>query len=211
MSRSSFAQQFHAAFGVPPVKFLHDVRLRRAAEMFQRSPELAIDQVAGRVGFTSRSHFSREFKKRFGTSPRGLPGRLAYPSDPGLGAPASPVLRLSALGTARTSLPIALTPPQTLRRGPCLRKIRSLSDGTTFEGKLLSESPQGLCKVGFNVVPSAAEGPGAVGGRPDKRSSLFIRRTAPSPGPEEASSGRHWGGIQTLRRPWRHPVIPSLT
>jgi AraC-like DNA-binding protein len=69
MSRSSFAERFQEAFGVPPMKFLHDVRLRRAAEMFQKSPELLIDQVARRVGFTSRSHFSREFKRRFGASP----------------------------------------------------------------------------------------------------------------------------------------------
>ena len=69
MSRSSFADRFHKAFGVPPMKFLHDVRLRRAAEMFQKSPELSIDQVARHVGLTSRSHFSREFKRRFGASP----------------------------------------------------------------------------------------------------------------------------------------------
>ena len=69
MSRSSFAERFHDAFGVPPMKFLRDVRLRRAAEMFQRNPGLSIDQVARDVGFTSRSHFSREFKGRFGASP----------------------------------------------------------------------------------------------------------------------------------------------
>ena len=69
MSRSSFTQRFHDAFGVPPMKFLHDVRLRLAAEKFQRDPELTIGQVAGHVGFTSRSHFSREFKRRFGTAP----------------------------------------------------------------------------------------------------------------------------------------------
>ena len=69
MSRSSFAKRFHDTFGVPPMKFLHDVRLRRAADMFQKKPEPSIDQVARHVGFTSRSHFSREFKRRFGASP----------------------------------------------------------------------------------------------------------------------------------------------
>ena len=77
MSRSSFVERFHDAFGVPPMKFLHDVRLRRAADMFQRNPELATDQVAGQVGFTSRSHFSREFKKRFGASPAAFRGAWA--------------------------------------------------------------------------------------------------------------------------------------
>lgn len=69
MSRSSFAERFHDAFGVSPMKFLHDVRLRRAAEMFHRDPDVDTDQVARRVGFRSRSHFSRAFKRRFGASP----------------------------------------------------------------------------------------------------------------------------------------------
>ena len=79
MGRSSFAERFHDAFGVPPMKFLHDVRLRRAAEMFQRDPTLAVDQVAGRVGFTSRSHFSQEFKRRFGASPAAFRGGWLTP------------------------------------------------------------------------------------------------------------------------------------
>ena len=74
MSRSAFADRFHQAFGVPPMKFLHDVRLRRAAEMFQRNPELGTEQVASIVGFTSRSYFSQEFKNRFGASPAAFRG-----------------------------------------------------------------------------------------------------------------------------------------
>ena len=79
MSRSSFAERFHDAFGVAPMKFLHDVRLRRAADMFQRDPSLAIDDVASRVGFTSRSHFSREFKRRFGAPPAAFRGAWLTP------------------------------------------------------------------------------------------------------------------------------------
>ena len=74
MSRSAFAARFHEAFGVPPIKFLHDVRLRHAAELFRKSPELTIDQVARRVGFASRSYFSKEFKERFGASPAAFRG-----------------------------------------------------------------------------------------------------------------------------------------
>ena len=69
MSRSTFSARFHGAFGVPPMQFLHDVRLRRSAELFQTNPALTIDQVAGRVGFASRSYFSQQFKARFGLSP----------------------------------------------------------------------------------------------------------------------------------------------
>ena len=83
MSRSSFAERFNDAFGVPPMRFLHDVRLRRAAEMLQRDPGLAIDLVASRVGFTSRSHFSREFKRRFGASPGAFRSAWLTPRTPG--------------------------------------------------------------------------------------------------------------------------------
>ena len=69
MSRSTFSARFHEAFGVPPMQFLHDVRLRRSAELFQTNPALTIDQVANRVGFASRSYFSQQFKGRFGLSP----------------------------------------------------------------------------------------------------------------------------------------------
>ena len=69
MSRSSFSTRFHQAFGIPPMQFLHDVRLRRSAELLQRNPGLTVDQVASRVGFASRSYFSQEFKGRFGVSP----------------------------------------------------------------------------------------------------------------------------------------------
>ena len=69
MSRSTFSARFHEAFGVPPMQFLHDVRLRRSAELFQRNPGLTVEQVARRVGFASRSHFSQEFRDRFGLSP----------------------------------------------------------------------------------------------------------------------------------------------
>ena len=79
MSRSAFAERFHAAFGTSPMSFVHDVRLRRAAEILQRTPELSIEQVAHRVGFTSRSHFSSEFKARFGSSPAAFRGGWLTP------------------------------------------------------------------------------------------------------------------------------------
>ena len=69
MSRSTFSARFHEAFGVPPMQFLHDVRLRWSAELFERNPELPIEQVAHRVGLASRSYLSEEFKRRFGVSP----------------------------------------------------------------------------------------------------------------------------------------------
>ena len=69
MSRSVFAERFRATFGFTPINFLHDVRLRRAAELLRQRGKTSIEQVAHRVGFNSRSHFSRAFKDHFGLSP----------------------------------------------------------------------------------------------------------------------------------------------
>ena len=68
MSRSAFAEKFTAAFGRSPMSLVHHVRMQRAAQLLQQ-PSLSIDEVAGRVGFSSRSHFSRAFKKHCGTAP----------------------------------------------------------------------------------------------------------------------------------------------
>jgi AraC family transcriptional regulator, activator of mtrCDE len=68
MSRSTFVRHFEQCFGRTPMDYVRDVRLRRAAQLL-RVGELAIDGVAGKVGFASRSHFSRAFHEQFGCSP----------------------------------------------------------------------------------------------------------------------------------------------
>ena len=68
MSRSTFAERFTAAFGRTPMSFVHHIRMQRAVELLERGG-LPVDQVARQTGFTSRSHFSRAFKKHTGLSP----------------------------------------------------------------------------------------------------------------------------------------------
>lgn len=61
MSRAAFAARFRQAFGRPPMQFLKEVRLRRAARLLATT-DLPVKAVAARVGFASRSYFSRAFK-----------------------------------------------------------------------------------------------------------------------------------------------------
>ena len=68
MSRTVFAEHFHAAFGAPPMTFLRDVRLRRAAALLHEGRH-SVAQVAAAVGFSSRAHFATAFRKRFGEPP----------------------------------------------------------------------------------------------------------------------------------------------
>jgi len=69
LSRSSFARRFRDTFGRPPMEYLRDIRLRRAAQFLRRDPPPSVHAVASRVGFRSRSQFSRAFKKYFGQAP----------------------------------------------------------------------------------------------------------------------------------------------
>jgi AraC-like DNA-binding protein len=68
MSRSVFAKRFHEGLGRPPMDYVREVRLRSGARLLGR-PELSVDAVAARVGFASRSHFSKAFSAQFGCSP----------------------------------------------------------------------------------------------------------------------------------------------
>ncbi len=68
MSRAAFAERFRATFERSPMAFLRDLRLRGAARLLAET-DLPVKTVAGRVGFASRSHFSRAFKASFGTDP----------------------------------------------------------------------------------------------------------------------------------------------
>lgn len=68
MSRSAFARRFADCFHRPPMDYLRDVRLRRAAQLLGRE-DLSVEEVASKVGFSSRSHFSHTFHEHFGASP----------------------------------------------------------------------------------------------------------------------------------------------
>ena len=68
MSRSTFARHFEQCFARTLMDYLRDVRLRRAAQLLQVGGS-SVDGVAGKVGYASRSHFSRAFSEQFGCSP----------------------------------------------------------------------------------------------------------------------------------------------
>ncbi|HEX5259269.1 MAG TPA: helix-turn-helix domain-containing protein [Sphingomicrobium sp.] len=68
MSRSAFIGHFSAEYGRTPCEFLQTVRLRSAARLLL-STELPVKCVAARVGYASRSQFSRAFKLAYGADP----------------------------------------------------------------------------------------------------------------------------------------------
>ena len=71
MSRSAFASHFHDAFERTPIDFVKEVRLNLAARLL-RTTDLPVKVVARRVGYASRSYFSRAFKARYRVDPLGF-------------------------------------------------------------------------------------------------------------------------------------------
>lgn len=59
---------FEIWIGMPPMRFLHCVRLDKAAELMEQS-FLQVKQVGYATGLTDKSHFTRDFKQRFGSTP----------------------------------------------------------------------------------------------------------------------------------------------
>ena len=68
MSRTTFSERFHKAFGRPAMDFVREVRLRGAARLLKQSQE-PIKTVASRMGFASRSNFTHAFKELYGVAP----------------------------------------------------------------------------------------------------------------------------------------------
>ena len=68
MSRTTFAQRFHSAFGRTAMDFVREVRLRGAAKLLRQSQD-PIKTIAARMGYASRSNFSNAFREFFGVGP----------------------------------------------------------------------------------------------------------------------------------------------
>jgi AraC-like DNA-binding protein len=84
MSRSVFASRFCESMDRPPMEVLKEMRLDRAAELLART-DLPVKAIASRVGYSSRSAFTRAFRashpvgpaafrlEERGASPAGIP------------------------------------------------------------------------------------------------------------------------------------------
>lgn len=68
MSRTAFSNAFSQAFGQTPMDFVQKSRLHRAAQLLAAT-ELPVKVIAASLGFASRSHFSRAFRRAYGADP----------------------------------------------------------------------------------------------------------------------------------------------
>ena len=68
MSRSGFRQQFRVMTGVPPVTYLLRLRLEKATALLRLSD--SVSEAGMRAGFPDTNYFTRQFRARYGISPR---------------------------------------------------------------------------------------------------------------------------------------------
>ena len=68
-NRLKLNQGFHAAYGVTPYQYLRDCRLWMAKRLLTLST-LSVEQIAGAVGYSSRNHFAKAFRKQTGLNPK---------------------------------------------------------------------------------------------------------------------------------------------
>jgi AraC-like DNA-binding protein len=69
MSLRAFERGFHAAFHLTPQRFLRKLRLRIASRALIEGDQ-SLSAIALNCGFADQSHFSREFRRQFGRTPR---------------------------------------------------------------------------------------------------------------------------------------------
>lgn len=68
LSVPHFQKLFKTNIGIPPLAFLHDLRLEKAREYLETT-FWQIQEVRINAGFHDDSHFTRDFKKKFGVTP----------------------------------------------------------------------------------------------------------------------------------------------
>jgi AraC family transcriptional regulator len=70
MSPFHFARAFKTATGQPPHRYITHRRMKRA-KMLLAVTRLPVAEVAYRVGFSNQSHFTAQFRRSTGTTPKG--------------------------------------------------------------------------------------------------------------------------------------------
>jgi AraC family transcriptional regulator len=64
-----FERAFRQSLGLPPHRYVLERRVSAARDLLLTHPNLAIDEIARKLGFSSSSHLSAAFSRRMGCSP----------------------------------------------------------------------------------------------------------------------------------------------
>ncbi|MDO5423800.1 MAG: AraC family transcriptional regulator [Eubacteriales bacterium] len=78
LSSYYISKLFKSETGDTPINFLISLRMRKAREILDASPECPIQEVAAAVGYEDAYHFSKLFKRYYGLSPMYYKARRYY-------------------------------------------------------------------------------------------------------------------------------------
>lgn len=71
ISERSFSRKFHSCFGESPYKWMQKKKAEQVLEMIS-DPELSFQEISGKLGFSSPSHFTAYCRRMYGMSPTKL-------------------------------------------------------------------------------------------------------------------------------------------
>ncbi|TFW29275.1 helix-turn-helix domain-containing protein [Duganella callida] len=80
MSRTVFHREFVACYGSSPLVMLRTLRLKRAEELL-RQTDMPVKTITARLGYRSRSHFSKLFKDAYGIDPEQFRRQRSLPAE----------------------------------------------------------------------------------------------------------------------------------
>jgi transcriptional regulator GlxA family with amidase domain len=87
LAERSFKRRFARATGVPPLEYVHTLRLEESKHLLEATDQ-AVEQIAEQVGYEDASFFGRLFRRKVGLTPaqyrrrfRSLRQALAQPAD----------------------------------------------------------------------------------------------------------------------------------
>jgi transcriptional regulator GlxA family with amidase domain len=69
LSRRQLERLFERDLGMTPARYLRELRLERGRHLLQQT-RMPVIEIAMACGFASAAHFSRSFRRRYGTSPK---------------------------------------------------------------------------------------------------------------------------------------------
>jgi len=70
---SRLSELFNKAFGVSPIQYINELRLKKASQLLKYS-DMNVSEISDYLGFSSVHYFSRFFKKNTGQNPSELTG-----------------------------------------------------------------------------------------------------------------------------------------
>jgi len=88
LSSSRFSHLFRRETGQSPARYLHNLRIDCALTLLCDST-MSIKEVMAAVGFNDPSHFTRDFSRRHGMSPREFRSRAQTRDEPTTGEKSS--------------------------------------------------------------------------------------------------------------------------